>query len=508
MGEISEILGAGQDLAIVTGETDYITVSERSRDEIAARICSYTTECKLRIAANNEKIRNATEDEDIIVDEAYKDQGYTKGRILYIAPTMSIAVALCERIEDIIASPNADRSSWEGRELFQTVFGPPLASVDLDGKELTTREYDGLAVTPYTDDGVERNNDFFLVGLTLKKDRVLYRAAAVQETASEKPDYKVMATDMVKADVIVGSPLALQLMVTGSTHYPLSSVEMVAIDSAHIIYYQNWEHMAKVMASLNQQPPDGAVSSGAKYSRVRPAFLDGEGATIRQGVVVTRFMFPDLIALQTRHRESARPLETVAADDKAIVYNDVRGLYKAQKLLKLSCPEFSAEALAGVKIAALPEILDKDLRTILVCPNYFNFTAVKAFLEGSEKYAADYVAISEYTAQRKRRDRRARFNGSPTVGPSARIALYSERAHFYKPCVLKKADVVVFVGPPETPAHYVEILRANAAGMPAGEALSMILFTKYDSRALTRIVGRARARAKLQGASEKRARTE
>ena len=53
----------------------------------------------------------------------------------------------------------------------------------------------------------------------------------------------------------------------------LSSVEIVLIHQADVLYMQNWEHVQFVLDHTNRMP--AATHPDTDFSRVRPYFLDG-----------------------------------------------------------------------------------------------------------------------------------------------------------------------------------------------------------------------------------------
>ena len=123
-------------------------------------------------------------------------------------------------------------------------------------------------------------------------------------------------------------------------------------------------------------------------------------------------------------------------------------------------------------------------------PSYFDFVRQRNFLTAE---GASYVANSEYSEPRAvGRARAALFDGS------ARLMLYSERAHFYRRHRLRGVRRVVFYGPPSAAHFYAELLNLLVEGEGARVE---VLFTRWDALALERLVGSARAAKMLASKS-------
>jgi hypothetical protein len=81
-------------------------------------------------------------------------------------------------------------------------------------------------------------------------------------------------------DIIIASPLGLHLVmapkdeshkIAGASDF-LSSIELVVVDSADVMYMQNFEHVTNLFASLNRIPQKPRDTD---YSKIRPYYLEG-----------------------------------------------------------------------------------------------------------------------------------------------------------------------------------------------------------------------------------------
>ena len=123
-------------------------------------------------------------------------------------------------------------------------------------------------------------------------------------------------TEFYSSDIIVASPLGLRLVIDGGSERAvagegskkrkkqaadfdfLSSIQLVIIDQADIMSMQNWEHLQVVMEHLNRIP---TAAHDCDFTRVTKPFLDGKAAENRQTIFISAFRFPDLNALWSKY---------------------------------------------------------------------------------------------------------------------------------------------------------------------------------------------------------------
>ena len=122
---------------------------------------------------------------------------------------------------------------------------------------------------------------------------------------ADKGVYLRLFADFYDSDIILASPLGLRLVVeAGSrdlTFDFLSSIEIVLLHQADVMYMQNWDHVDFVLDKLNKLP---TADHGTDYSRVRPYFLEGNGCKHRQLIVSTAFNAPSIQSTFRSHAQS------------------------------------------------------------------------------------------------------------------------------------------------------------------------------------------------------------
>ena len=79
----------------------------------------------------------------------------------------------------------------------------------------------------------------------------------------------------------------------------------------------------------------------------------------------------------------------------------------------------------------------------------------------------------------------------------AKVLLYSERAHFYHRYRVRGAKDVIFYSLPDHPEYFSELVNMVEVA-PESRGSVTVLFHKYDSLQLGRVVGVRKAKSMLQ----------
>lgn len=181
---------------------------------------------------------NAADDDD---DNALRDQGFTQPRVLILAPTRCIAKEMVDTLLALLPRVKQIRH----KKRYEMEFGPEHddglqavhnRSQNLGEDELATGE--ALLNEGKPPDYAElfrgNTNDQFRLGIRLHSSGVTLYA----------PFYK--------SDIIVASPLGLQLIIGAKgaekrDYDFLSSIELLIIDRADVLRMQNWAHVVEVL---------------------------------------------------------------------------------------------------------------------------------------------------------------------------------------------------------------------------------------------------------------------
>lgn len=82
----------------------------------------------------------------------------------------------------------------------------------------------------------------------------------------------------------------------------LSSIEILIIDQANVLYMQNWQHVEEILEVTNNIPKHKDMTNG--LDEIRDYYLDNMSKFYRQNIVFSEFNFPELNALRFRFFEN------------------------------------------------------------------------------------------------------------------------------------------------------------------------------------------------------------
>ncbi|EKM57622.1 uncharacterized protein PHACADRAFT_115880 [Phanerochaete carnosa HHB-10118-sp] len=427
------------------------------REAIALHALNHVTKKRRRILKNNERITHATKS-GAPVPEDVQDQGFTRPSVLILLPFRSFAQRWISALTTHTPSPSFQ---VENRSRFESEYGLPPGAVD----KL-------LAAEPgiYPKDHVEmfkgNVDDSFRLGVKLTRKSV-----------------KLFA-EFYGCDIILASPLGLRMSIEKEKNADfLSSIELLIVDQMDALTMQNWEHIQFIISDLNKLPKE---SHDVDFSRIKPWYLDGHAAFLRQSVLLSAYETPETRALFNNSLLNvAGKVRTVCRWRPVPV---PEGVDQNFVLFDCSSPKdepdkrfqhFTTQMLPGVLKSAV-----QSTNTAIFIPSSFDFIRVQNHFRKTA--GVSFAVLSEYSSNQDiSRARQAFFGGKKS------FLLISERFHFFRRYKIRGIRNLIFYGPPDHPQFYTELLSYPFLddGVEPSDVTCKILYSQYDYMRLERIAG-------------------
>lgn len=256
---------------------------------------------------------------------------------------------------------------------------------------------------------------------------------------------------------------------------------------------QNWEHVQYVLSNMNNLPKD---SHDADFSRIKPWYLDGHSAYLRQSIFLSPFETPELRALfNTTLKNTAGKVRVEKTWPVIQVPESID-----QMFVPFDCtnPKDEPEKrFAYFTTQLLPRVLKSAVQsanTVIFIPSSFDFIRVHNYFR--KQSSLSFAVLSEYsTNQDISRARETFFSGKKA------FLLVSERFHFYRRYKIRGIRNLIFYGPPEHPQFFSEFLSFPFLddGVEGSDVMSKVIYSKYDKFRLERIVGTKGVKGLLEG---------
>uniref|UniRef100_A0A1J3GHW3 Digestive organ expansion factor-like protein n=2 Tax=Noccaea caerulescens TaxID=107243 RepID=A0A1J3GHW3_NOCCA len=428
------------------------------------------------VKKNESKIvkHRETSEEEILSDNGFLDQGFTRPKVLIVLPLRSIAFRVVKRL--IQLTPESQRVDVEHLDRFRAEFGCEDDSDDDGGKRNTSENENSIKRKSSKPSdwqalfGKNNSDDEFMFGIKhTRKSIKLYG-------------------DFYSSDMIIASPLKLHLAIAQAEENKerdvdyLSSIEVLVIDHADIISMQNWSFLTTVVDHLNRLP---SKQHGTNVMRIRPLYLDAHARFYRQSIILSSYLTPEINNLFNRNCLNYKGKMKLACEYKGVLQKvllPVRQIYE----------RFDADSIIQVDDARLeyftqkifPKIKDSVQGGVMIfIHSYFEFIRVRNFLKSQN---ASFCLLGEYAKNQDISRARERF----FVG-SRKIMLYTERSYFYRRYKIRGIKNLIFYSLPERKEFYPQIVNMLEG---SHDMMSTALFSRFDLQQLERIVGSASAK--------------
>lgn len=447
----------------------------RLRDVTSLHVLNHLFKTRDRVLKNNAKLNT-----DADADADYRDQGFTRAKVLIIVPTKQ---ACAKYIDSIVKLSRPDQQ--ENKSRFLETFTHPEDEAFVNKPEDFQELFSG------------NHEEDFRVGLKFTRKTIKFFSG------------------FYNSDIIFASALGMMRTITAGggdqnskkVHDAdfLSSIEVAVVDQANAIEMQNWQHLDYVFSQLNLIPKE---SHGCDFARARSWYLDGKAQYLRQTIILSEYLTPQITALASTHlRNTAGTVKyTPIYPGTMLKLPPQLPLTITQSFIRFNAPTPQADSDARFKFfttTILPSLLrgkHNSSGTLIFVPTYLDFVRLRNhFSTSAETTSLTFGTISEYSTVKEVARARSHF-----LSGRHSVTLYSERAHHYFRYKIKGVKRVLFYGVPDNPTFWVEMLDMLAANATAdvewtqsqrgkqGKGMVRALFSRWDVMKLERVVGTER----------------
>ena len=411
-----------------------------------------------RVLAHNAKLCSRTDD----VPDQYRDQGLTRPKVIILLPFRHAALCVINMLAHLLS---AEQQSVMNKARFEDEYG-------------CTDEPSVMGKKPEDFEATFKGNidDNFRIGISITKKSVkLY-------------------TKFLSSDIVIASPVSLRATMEPAEKGDsnecdfLSSVEVIIVDQADVLFIQNWDHVLYIFERLNCQPKQ---SNGVDFSRVRMWSLNGWSKLYRQTLIFSEFDLQPLRSLSTRHCSNyAGQLQVKPATSRcAWIQVVVRMRHEFCRFAVDSLVDVDNKRFDYFTSKILPLYTDAaKAQSLVFVSSSLDFIRLRNEFQRKE---IKFVQLSEYNNTQETLRARGAF-----VHGRTHLALMSERFHFFRRYNhIRGIRHIVFYDLPNRPHFYAEVcnwVRDLRQPLAEDSATCLVLYCKYDILRLKAVLGNER----------------
>ncbi|XP_004490471.1 protein NUCLEOLAR FACTOR 1 [Cicer arietinum] len=422
------------------------------------------------VKKNDAKLTRLEEGADT---DRFRDQGFTRPKVLILLPLASIVYRVVKRL--IHLTPSAYKVNVEHMDRFSTKFG---------GEEHQDNKENGQEFENADPQKSSKPNDFQLLFGGNNEDDFMIGIKFTRKTIK-------LFSDFHTSDIIIASSLCLVNKIEEAGRNKekdvdfLSSIEVLIIDHADVIAMQNWSHVHTVIEHLNRLP---STQPRTDVMRIRPWYLDDHAKFYRQTIILGFYSNPEINASFNHQCSNYEGKVKLMCEYKGVLHKvlpEIRQIYERFNIDSIVDADDARFDYFVKKV--FPRIKDSDQGGIMLfTSSYFEFIRIRNFLKSQ---SASFCLLGEYTSQRDISRARLWFYEG-----KRKIMLYTERSHFYHRYKIRGVQNLIIYSLPERKEIYPEIVNVLDG---SDNMACTVLFSCLDKFRLERVVGTTPAQRML-----------
>ncbi|GFQ92559.1 digestive organ expansion factor homolog [Trichonephila clavata] len=385
---------------------------EAMRTIYTLHILNHILKSRAKIIHHNSKLSKNPEME-------FRDQGFARPTAVMLVPFRHDCYQIVKQMQALLP-----KCTIMNKKRFITEYGPPPKRKSMKKKP---QDYEETFAGNIDDD--------FKIGVRIQNKTV------------------TLYSEFYSSDLIITSPLGLERIAgeTKSRDFDfLSSIEILIIDRADVLYQQNFKNFMDIVKSFNHLPKD---SHDCNFFRVRMYALEGYSKYFRQTVLISSVeqrwfesvLFRNFCINYKGYLSTITEVKTPGIDR---IPDTVRVCFR---LFDSSHPQNEIEdRFSFFTNKILPDFKIKEMmQTLIYIPSYFDFTRLRNYFRENELSS---VMVCEHSKPGKVAQARNNF-----FQGWRHFMLYTERAHFYNRYTIKGVQHVIFYQPPTNPKFFQEV---------------------------------------------------
>lgn len=441
------------------------SIKSRYQDYYLLHAMNHLLKTRDRVLNNNEKkalyerrMKEGGGDEDDGLEPEYRDQGYTRPKVLILLPSRNFAYTVVMKLIDCLQMENV-----ENKKKFKTQF--------FDDSKISDRVYHSRPkdFEEYFDGNT---SDLFVLGIKYtRKTLKLYSPLEQSDIIVASPIGLLKLYNKIEAQARMKKSDKNDKNNEGMKNNFLSSIEICILDKAEGMMMQNWSNVTDILRKHLNQTPKEFIN--VDFSRIRMWAINGQNEYLTQIICFDKYSTPEMMSLVKGSKNilsgstSYIPIESMSVIDSTNYKLYRLGLInKFERLKQVFMKfEFDEKSIADeplkrfdfFKNVVLPQLVNKSsykYGTLIYIPSYFDYLRIKKYL--NDESTISFVAIDEYSSNSRLTRNRALFKNKANT---ATIMLYTERLHFYKRFDIKGVRNVIFYQLPSDPDFYQQVLE-------------------------------------------------